>query len=65
MLIHHPHVRRTALRLMRACGDRALIEARQWARHFAEAGESAERRVWLLVCLELREHRSQALARAA
>ena len=65
MLIHHPHVRRTAQRLMRACGDRALIEARNWARHFAEAGEPAERRVWLLVCLELRQSRNEPLNRAA
>ncbi|MFT3811273.1 MAG: hypothetical protein QM698_15280 [Micropepsaceae bacterium] len=46
---------RTATTLLRRYGDRARAEALVWCRHFAEAGEAEERRVWTRIALAVRD----------
>ena len=48
------HIQRTASKLLRRYGVRALEEARVWSRHFAEAGEPQERRVWTRIAWQVR-----------
>lgn len=50
-------VETAALRLQRACGARALIEARGWCRYFGAEGKPAERAHWARIALELRRRR--------
>lgn len=49
-----PHIARTASTLLRRYGDRARTEALVWRRHFAETGESRERRVWARIAWAVR-----------
>lgn len=46
---------RTATTLLRRYGGRARAEALIWCRHFAEAGEPEERRVWTRIALAVRD----------
>ncbi len=50
-----PCVARTASTLRRRYGERARAEALVWCRHFAEAGEPHERRIWARVALAVRQ----------
>jgi len=50
-----PHIQRTAATLRRRYGARARAEALVWCRHFAEAGEPDERRVWTRIALAVRD----------
>ncbi len=59
------HIRRTALKLVRAYGADALTEARRWVRHFAETADAAERRAWTRICLDIRELRRTGDTRQA
>jgi len=61
MLPAKTYIHRTALKLLRAYGARALSEARGWRRHFAESGEVAERLVWTRIAWEVRRHQRGAL----
>jgi len=49
-----PCIARSAETLIRRYGDRARAEALVWCRHFAEAGEAEERRVWTRIALAVR-----------
>lgn len=48
-------IARTAATLRRRYGDRATTEALVWCRHFAEAGDPHERRIWTRIALAVRE----------
>lgn len=61
---HDQLIQRTATRLQRACGPRALNEARGWCRYFAAENKQPERRMWARVSLELR-NRERDIADAA
>lgn len=50
-----PCIARSAETLIRRYGDRARAEALVWCRHFAEAGEAEERRVWTRIALAVRD----------
>ncbi len=48
-------ITRTASTLLRRYGGRARAEALVWCRHFAEAGETEERRIWTRIALAVRD----------
>lgn len=66
-LSHHDRLIQTAaLRLLRACGERALFEARGWCRYFARECKAAERDQWARIALEIRRQlRAEPVSQAA